>query len=84
MEDLMTKLYCYDCEPENVKSESDDKVHKHININTIIESGSDIFDQKTRNRKIQIFYNSDESKEEKSDVEEKEKDTASESFATKT
>ena len=69
----MTKLYYYDCEPENVKSESDHKVHKDININTIIESGSDFFDQKTRNRKIQIVYNSDESKEEKSDVEEKEK-----------
>ena len=52
MKDFMTKLYSYDHEPDNVKSESDDEIHIDIKDNTVVvESDSDVTVQKTMKKK---------------------------------
>ena len=71
MKDFMTKLYCYDHEPDNVESESDDETHIDIKDNTVVvESDSEVAAPKTKKRKIPIVHSSDDSKGEKSDIEE--------------
>ena len=52
MKDFMTKLYSYDHEPDNVKSESDGEIHMDIKDNTVVvESDSDVTVQKTMKKK---------------------------------
>ena len=69
MKDFMTKLYCYDNEPDNVESESDDETCLDIKDNTVVvESDSEVAVAKAKKRKITIVH--DDSEEEKSDIEE--------------
>ena len=71
MKDFMTKLYCYDHEPDNVESESDDETRIDIKGNTVVvESDSEVAVAKAKKRKITILHSSDDSEEEKSDTEE--------------
>ena len=70
MKDL-TKLYCYDQEPDNVESESDGEPHIDIKDNTVaMKSDSEVTTQKIKKRKLPILYSSDDSEEEESNIEE--------------
>lgn len=77
---MFDKKYFYDqtlslwIEPQNLQFESDGEIQikyiKDYKDNVIMESDSEEFDQKAKMQKIPIIYNSDESEEGKSGVEE--------------
>lgn len=77
---MFDKKYFYDqtlslwIEPQNLQFESDGEIQikyiKDDKDNVIMESDSEDFDQKAKMQKIPIIYNSDESEEGKSGVEE--------------
>ena len=77
---MFDKKYFYDqtlslwIEPQNLQFESDGEIQikyiKDYKDNVIMESDSEDFDQKAKMQKIPIIYNSDESEEGKSGVEE--------------
>ena len=54
MKNLMTKLYCYGHEPDNVQRELDDEIYIDIKDNTIlVDSDSEVIVQKKKKRKMQ-------------------------------